>query len=268
MDAETPSFRTLGFEVADGVARLTLDRPDAANAFTTETCREMLEAFIACDHRDDVRAVLLTGAGRMFTAGGDLKFFAAQGDRLGGALKEITTYLHAAVSRMAHMDPPVVCAVNGMAAGAGVSLVAACDYVVAAADAARFTLAYTAGGLSPDGSSTWFLPRLVGLRRARELILTNRVLAAAEAQEIGLVDRVVPDADLAGEAARQAASFAAGPTKAYGAAKRLLLDGMIGGLETQMDREARSISDLARTADLREGVAAFVAKRKPDFRGE
>lgn len=265
--AETPSFETLTFDVADGIARIGLNRPKAANAFNPALSRDLFEAAIACDARADIRAVVLTGEGSMFSAGGDLKYFEAQGDKLGASLKEITGLLHAAIARMAHMDAPVVGAINGMAAGAGFSLAATCDYAIAGSST-RFTLAYTAAGLSPDGSSTWFLPRLIGLRRARELMLTNRMLSAEEAQQMGIVDRVVPDEDLQAEAMAQAKAFAAGPTKAFGATKRLLQDTWTSGLETQMDRETRSISDLTRTADAREGIDAFVNKRKPSFRGE
>ena len=261
------SFETIDFDVSDGVARLTLNRPAAANAFTPEMCRELYEAAIACDERDDIRAVLMAGAGSMFSAGGDLRFFAAQGDALGAAIKEMTGHLHAALGRMAHMDAPVVCAVGGMAAGAGFSVAAAADFTIAARSA-RFTLAYTAAGLSPDGSSTWHLPRLVGLRRARELMLTNRMLSADEALAMGIVDRVVEDDALADAAMAQAAAFAAGATKAFGATKRLLMESWANGLETQMDRETRSIAELTRTHDAREGIDAFLNKRKPDFRGD
>lgn len=255
------------FEVSGGVARLTLDRPDAANALTPGLCREIFEAFVACDEREDVRAALLTGAGDMFSAGGDLKFFASRGEDLGADLKRMTAHLHAAISRMARMDAPVVCAVNGMAAGAGVSLAAACDFTIAARSA-RFTMAYTAAGLSPDGSSTWFLPRLVGMRRARELLLTNRALSAAEALEMDLIDQVVDDDALADEAAARAQAFASGPTRAYGGLKRLLQESWSGGLETQMERETRTIADVSKTGDAKEGIAAFLGKRKPAFRGK
>ena len=261
------TYETLSFDVEDGVARIGLNRPEAANAFNPVLCRDLFDAAIACDERDDIRAVLLTGEGPMFSAGGDLKFFEAQGDRLGASLKEITGLLHAAIGRMAHMDAPVVGAINGIAAGAGFSLAASCDIAIAGSST-RFTLAYTAAGLSPDGSSTWFLPRLIGLRRARELMLTNRMLGADEAQQMGIIDRVVPDEDLQAEAMAQAKAFAAGPTKAFGATKRLLQDTWTSGLETQMDRETRSISDLTRTDDAREGINAFVNKRKPSFKGE
>ena len=259
-------YETLSFDVADRVARLALNRPDDANAFNPKICRDLFDATIACDERDDIRAVLLTGEGSIFSAGGDLKYFAGQGDQLGAALKEITGLLHAALSRMAHMDAPVVCAINGMAAGAGFSLAAASDVAIAG-ESAKFTLAYTAAGLSPDGSSTWYLPRLIGLRRAKELMLTNRMRTAEEAREMGVIDRVVPDETLEDEAMAQAKFFAAGPTRAYGATKRLLQETWNGGLETQMDRETRSIVDLTRTADAHEGIDAFINKRKPDFMG-
>ena len=266
MTAGSGPYEALGFETADGVARITLSRPDAANAMSPGMCRELFDAAVACDERDDIRAVLLTGAGKMFSAGGDLRFFKEQGDGLGAALKAMTADLHAAIATFARMDAPVVCAVNGMAAGAGFSLAAACDYVIAGASA-RFTLAYTAAGLSPDGSATWFLPRLVGLRRARELMLTNRMLSAEEAREMGIVDRVVADEALMEEASKQAALFAVGPTKAFGATKRLLQETWANGLETQTDRESRSIAGLSRTDDAKEGIDAFLAKRRPDFKG-
>ncbi|MEC7490024.1 MAG: enoyl-CoA hydratase-related protein [Pseudomonadota bacterium] len=260
-------FETLSFEVADSIARLALNRPDAANTFNKEICRELLEAAIICDEQEEIRAVVLTGEGQIFSAGGDLKFFASQGDGLSAALKEITGLLHAAIGRMAHMDAPVVGAINGMAAGAGLSLAAACDYTISA-QSTKYTLAYTAAGLSPDGSSTWFLPRLIGLRRARELMLTSRMVSADEACQIGLVDRVVADEDLDVEAHKQAKTFAAGPTKAYGAVKRLLQETWTSKLEVQMEQETQAISDLARTNDAREGIDSFINKRKPSFKGE
>ena len=194
------AYETLSFDVADGVARLALNRPDAANAFNPELCRDLFDAAIACDERADIRAVLLTGEGSMFSAGGDLKYFESRGDGLGAALKEITGLLHAAISRLAHMDAPVV--------------------------------------------------------------------GADEARDMDIIDRVVADDALQDEAMAQAKAFAAGPTLAYGATKRLLQETWTSGLGTQMDRETRSISDLSRTADAREGIDAFLNKRKPAFKGE
>ena len=261
------SADTILYEVRDGLAHVTLNRPDAANAFDLDFVRAFHRVMIDCDKNRAVRAVLLTGAGKMFSAGGDLKFFLQAGDRVASVLAEMTTSLHTAIAVMNRMDAPVVVAVNGMAAGGGMSLALTGDVVIAA-ESARFTMAYTAGGLSPDGSSTWFLPRLVGFRRAKELALTNRMLNAAEAMEAGIVDRVVPDSKLMAEAEKQARAFAEGPTGAYGAVKRLMIESFQNGLETQMELESRAIADRAATADALVGVGAFAEKRRPTFTGE
>jgi 2-(1,2-epoxy-1,2-dihydrophenyl)acetyl-CoA isomerase len=231
-----------------------------------EMGRELVDAALHCDEDPAIRAVVLSGAGSVFCVGGDLKNFAAQGEHLPYHLKELTTYLHAAISRLARMDAPVVAAVNGVAAGAGFSLAMSCDLILAA-ESARFTMAYSKAGLTPDGSSTYFLPRLVGFRRAMELTLTSRVLSAQEASEWGIVNRVVPDEELSTEAGELASQLAAGPTKALGTSKRLLHTSWTETLETQMEHEAQSIADTARTADAREGIAAFTQKRTASFEG-
>jgi 2-(1,2-epoxy-1,2-dihydrophenyl)acetyl-CoA isomerase len=259
-------YRNIRFALADGVATITLDRPDAANAIDLALGRELMHAAIRCDEDPAVRAVLLTGAGKMFCAGGDLKSFAAQGDALPALLKELTTHLHAATSRFARMDAPLVVAVNGTAAGAGFSLAVSGDLVLIA-ESAKLTMAYTAAGLSPDGSSTWFLPRLIGMRRTQELMLTNRRLSAAEALDWGLVNQVVPDAELAAKATALALQLAAGPTRAFGTVKSLLATAFSESLETQMELESRGIAAMARGADGREGIEAFLAKRQPKFMG-
>jgi 2-(1,2-epoxy-1,2-dihydrophenyl)acetyl-CoA isomerase len=259
-------YRNIRFALADGVATITLDRPDAANAIDLALGRELMHAAIRCDEDPAVRAVLLTATGKMFCAGGDLKAFAAQGDALPALLKELTVYLHAATSRFARMNAPLVVAVNGTAAGAGFSLAVSGDFVLMA-ESAVLAMAYTAAGLSPDGSSTWFLPRLVGMRRTQELMLTNRRLSAAEALAWGLVSQVVPDAELAAKAAALAAQLAAGPTRAFGTVKSLLASAFSESLETQMELEARGIAAMAHCADGREGIEAFVQKRAPKFSG-
>jgi len=260
-------YRSLRFELQDQVARITLNRPDAANGLDAEMGRELMHAAIRCSEDRAVRAVLLTGAGRMFSAGGDLKSFATQGDALSAHLKELAGSLHMAISRFVRMDAPFIVAVNGAVGGGGMSFVLAADLVLAA-ESAKFTMAYTRAGLSPDGGSTYFLPRIVGVRRALELALTNRVLSAREAEQWGLVTRVVPDASLATEAQSLAAALARGATRAYGAAKRLLHHSMSESLETQMELEAQAIAEQARGADAREGIAAFIAKRAPQFAGK
>jgi len=258
---------TVDLVVRDHVAHLTLNRPEAMNSIDVDLARDLMYATLECDESADVRAVLITGNGRMFCSGGDLKTFAGKGETLPHYLKEVTTYLHAALSRLTRMDAPVVAAVQGSAAGAGLSLACACDFVLASAEA-KLTMAYTRAGLVPDGSSTYFLPRIVGLRRALDLTLTNRVLSATEAMELGIVTRVVPTAELVDQARALAGELAQGPTKAFGAAKRLLHSGWTGTLETQMELETRAIADIARTADAQEGIAAFTQKRAPEFIGD
>lgn len=255
----------LRFEVSGEVARLTINRPPA-NALDGVLARELRYAALRCDEDPGIRAVLLSGAGSTFCSGGDVKFFAESAEGLPSLLKELTTDFHAAVSRFTRMDAPVVAAVHGHAAGAGMSLVCAADLVIAA-DTALFTLAYGRIGLTPDGSSTYFLPRLIGLRRTMELALTNRTLSATEALDWGIVTRVVPEAELLETAGALAASLASGPTLAIGGAKRLYHAAWNDTLESQMELEARTIADMARTADGKEGVAAFVAKRRPKFLG-
>jgi 2-(1,2-epoxy-1,2-dihydrophenyl)acetyl-CoA isomerase len=260
------TYTTVGLRIADGVAHITLNRPEAANAIDLTMARELFDAAIHCDAHGDVRAVVLTGAGRLFSAGGDVRAFAAAGERLPAVLKELTAHLHGAVSRLARMNAPVIAAVNGVAAGAGMSLACAPD-IVLAAESARFTMAYTRLGFTPDGSSTFFLARLIGLRRAQELLFTNRMLTASEALAWNLVTRVVPDAELSAQAEQLARELAAGPTRAFGGVKRLLLAAASTGLETQMELETELIVDAARGADGREGPAAFVAKRPARFIG-
>lgn len=260
------SYQALQLQIEDGVAQVTLSRPDAANALDLTMARELLDATIQCHTRRDVRAVLLTGAGKAFCAGGDVKRFAEAGAALPELLAELTTYLHASVTRLARMDVPVIAAVNGVAAGAGMSLACAAD-VMLVAQSARFTVAYTRLGFAPDGGSTFFLARLVGMRRAQELMLENRLLSASEAVEWGLATRVLPDADFAAEAMRYAKQVAAGPTRAFGAVKRLLLSSATSDLEAQMEHETRELVLTGRSADGQEGVAAFAARRPARFTG-
>jgi 2-(1,2-epoxy-1,2-dihydrophenyl)acetyl-CoA isomerase len=250
-------------EVRHGVAHVVLNRPNASNAIDLGLAQGLLDAARTC--RDGhVRAVLLTGAGRNFCVGGDLRGFAeVPADELSGHLAAVAGTLHDALRVFAALDAPVVAAVQGAVAGAGVGLVAAADLALAAEDA-HFTLAYTGIGYSPDGGTTWSLPRLIGTRKALELLLTNRRLNATEAAEMGLVNEVVPDLDRARELAER---LARGATRAFGATKRLVATGMTAGLDAQLDRETRAIAAAAVSAEGVEGVAAFLAKRPPAFPG-
>lgn len=246
------------------LARVTLSRPEAGNAIDLATARALMEVAARCDADDAIRCVLLTGAGRLFCAGGDVPSFAAAGDDIAMMLKEITAYLHVAISRFSRMRKPLVTAINGPAAGAGLSLAVLGD-IALAARSAHFTLAYPAVGLSPDGGATWLLPRLIGLRRTQELALLNKRLGAEEAAAIGLVTRAVADDELAEEATHIAVQLVASATGALGATRRLLLDSFGASLEAQMEAESRAIAEAGGSAHGREGLAAFVAKRKPNF---
>ncbi len=259
-------YKTLRLEVIDGIAHLTLNRPDAANALNLEMSQELYDAALLCDEDPGVRAVLIDATGKMFCGGGDLKTFAARTDDLGVLLKQMTTYIHGAVSLLARMDPPVITAVQGSAAGGGLGLVFGADLVIAA-ESARFTMAYTRAALSPDASTSFFLPRLIGLRRALDLTLTNRTLSAREALEWGIVSRVVADAELPAAAQALAKEMADGPTRAFGAAKRLLRQSFDDSLETHLQSESRTIAERSHDAESREGIAAFLEKRPARYRG-
>ncbi len=259
-------LKTLRFELADQVARVTLDRPQAANAIDLRMAKELFAVALECDENPGVRAVLLRAEGRMFCAGGDLGSFVKAGDALPRTLEEMTTYLHGAITRFARGQAPVIAAVQGVAAGGGFSLACAADLILAS-DAAAFTMAYTRAGLTPDGSSTYFLPRIVGRRRALDLILTNRTLTANEAVDWGLANEVVPADELDARAGDLARKLAAGPTWAFGTAKELVNRSFSEDLESQMEFEAQGIANAARTEDAAEGIAAFFEKRRADFRG-
>jgi 2-(1,2-epoxy-1,2-dihydrophenyl)acetyl-CoA isomerase len=254
---------TVTYEVRDRVAYVTLNRPDGGNAMNLQLGRDLFDAARRCEADRSVRAVVLTGAGKSFCFGGDLRgMLVESGDNLGGYLRELTADLHDAILRFTHMDAPVIAAVNGTAAGAGIGLVAMADLTVAA-EGAKFSLAYTGVGLTPDGSTSWFLPRAVGYKRAMELMLTNRVLTAAEALNWGLVNQVVPNGEALNEATKLALRLAAGPRNAFGRAKRLMGSSM--DLAQQLDDESRAIAAQGPSPEGREGIQAFLEKRPPRY---
>jgi 2-(1,2-epoxy-1,2-dihydrophenyl)acetyl-CoA isomerase len=255
-------YKAILYAVSDGVATITLNRPDAANSLNHELSSEMLDAIIRSEEDPGVRALVLTASGRFFCAGADLRSFYSSNDEL----KNRVSLLHVALSRMVRARFPVIGAINGTAAGGGMGLACACDLLVAA-ESAKFIMAYTRRGLSPDGTTTYFLPRRIGLGRALELAYLNRTLSAREAMEWGIVNRVVADSALMGEAHGIAAELARGPTRAYAAAKRLMHSGCVESLETQIENEIRSIYEMASTEDTKEAIRAFNEKRTPVFTG-
>ncbi len=254
----------LHVEHKGGIARITLSRVEAGNAIDLAMAEALAEAAIACDEDDTIRCVLLAANGRHFCAGGDVTRFAEAGTHAPAYLKRITGALHVAIARLSRMRKPLVTAIQGPAAGAGMSLALLGDIALAAASA-HFTPAYGAIGLTPDGGMTWLLPRLIGLRRAQELLITNRRVTAVEAQSLGLVTRMVDDASLTGETEDLVQRLAAGPTGAIGVVRGLLLSGATAGLETQMETEAQAIADAIRSPNGREGLAAFLDKRRAIF---
>jgi 2-(1,2-epoxy-1,2-dihydrophenyl)acetyl-CoA isomerase len=249
--------------VENGVARLTLARPTAGNAINRSFVAQLRAHAEELHEHPDVRVVLLTAQGRNFCVGGDLRYFAGIDD-IEPELRELADDFHAGIVALRELDAPVIAAVRGAAAGGGMSLACSCDLVLAA-DSARFTMAYTAAGLSPDGGATWFLPRIVGWRTATELMLTNRVLSAAEAAAAGIVTSVVSEPTLEAEADALAERLARGPRCAFAAVKRLLRVSAAATLADQLDAEAGAIAANAANGDGREGVAAFLAKREPRF---
>jgi 2-(1,2-epoxy-1,2-dihydrophenyl)acetyl-CoA isomerase len=251
-------------ETRGAVALVTLNRPDNANAINLQMAMDLLAAAMTCSRNNTVRAVVLTGAGRNFCFGGDLRAIASEGVE-SGYLRELTGYLHSAISHFVRMDPPVIVAVNGTAAGAGVSLAAMADLAVCG-KSSKFNLAYTNAGLTPDGGASFLLPRVIGARRTMELLLLNRPLLAKQALEWGLVNEVAEDAGLLERALEVAGQLAGGATRALGQTKRLVAHSL-GALESHMTLESETIASQAASVDGVEGIRAFLEKRKPDFSG-
>jgi 2-(1,2-epoxy-1,2-dihydrophenyl)acetyl-CoA isomerase len=264
-DRETPTFTALRYHVADAVATITLDRPSALNALTVALKLELLAAFKAVARDRSVRAVVLTGAGRAFCAGQDLK------ERLepGAAplAVEVRERYNPIIAAMRSLDEPIVGAINGVAAGAGASLAFACDIRIAAEEAS-FALAFARIGLVPDSGATWFLPRLVGPAKAAELALLGGSLSAAEAERFGLVARIVPAAALADAARETALRLAALAPRALALTKRALERSWSVDLAVALEDEAYRQGIAGATADHAEGLAAFIEKRPPRFTGE
>ena len=257
-------YETLTYCKTGQVVVITLYRPAEANGLNSALASELAIAAQACAEDPSVKAVILTGQGKFFCAGGDVKEMATYGDHAAAGLKHLADNLHKALATLARMPAPVIMAVNGTAAGAGFSLAISGDLVLAS-ESASLTLAYTRVGLSPDGGSSYYLPRLVGMRRAQELMFTNRVLSADEALEWGLINRVVPDDSLMESARELAEMFVTGAAGSNAAIKKLLMMTFNNGLETQLEIESEYIARCAGSEDGQEGICSFVEKRRPGF---
>jgi 2-(1,2-epoxy-1,2-dihydrophenyl)acetyl-CoA isomerase len=257
------STSSVQVETRGAVALVTLNRPDTANTLDLEMGMDLLAAAMTCGRNPAVRAVVLTGAGRQFCFGGDLRAIAAKGEAADGYLRELTGYLHSAISHFVRMDAPVIAAVNGTAAGAGVGLVCMADLAVCG-KSSKFSLAYTGVGMTPDAGTSFLLPRTIGVKRTMELLLLNRPLSSGEALGWGLVNSVAEDSQVLEEALRIADRLSAGATHAFGKTKRLVA-ASIAGFESQMVLESETIASQTVTAEGAEGINAFLEKRKPDF---
>ncbi len=253
------------------IATVTLNRPAAMNALDRSMTQALHTALIQVEQDDAVRCVLLRGAGDNFMAGGDIRVFAKALTDLPAVDQQamfegMIGQVHASISALRRMGKPVIAAIQGAAAGFGVSLVLACDLAIAADDA-MFTLAYCHIGTSPDGGSTFHLPRAVGMKRAMEIALLGNRFGATEAAAIGLINRAVPAAELEAETAKLAARLAQGPTAAYARTKALLNASLDNNLAAQLSKESELFTASTMTDDFREGITAFLEKRPADFQG-
>lgn len=252
----------------DGIAHIRLNRPAASNGMDVELLRALHDVVMICHGDPRIRVVLLSGEGKNFCAGGDVKMFASKGESLPDYLRPATSYLEIVILGLMRLNAPVIGMVHGYAAGGGgLGLVCSVDLVVAT-ESSKFMSGATRAGMAPDAGVSVSLARIVGLRRATDILLTSRVLDAQEALSLGLVNRVVPDDQLFSESLAFAQQLAACAPKALAATKRMLWNGVGLSVEAAMPEEARTVSELSGTADAREALAAVIERRTPKFTGK
>jgi 2-(1,2-epoxy-1,2-dihydrophenyl)acetyl-CoA isomerase len=269
MDEPSAQLQTVNVYRSDGAATVELNRPQALNAWNAQLGADLLAALQMLAEDDSARAILITGAGRAFSSGADLKDISggdATPEGRPDVYKTLTERYHPIMHAIREMPKPVIAAVNGPAVGIGCSLALCCDLIVAA-QSAYFLLAFVNIGLVPDGGSSLFVPTRVGMARATELSMLGERLGASDALEWGLINRVVPDADLQQESAALAARLAAGPTRSYAGTKRQLNNWLYSRMEEQLELEARVQQEMAGSDDFLEGAMAFVEKRAARFSG-
>lgn len=261
-------LETISYEVKGNIGRLTLNRPQARNAIGLQMAKELLAAAIECANDSKIRVLVLGAAGDNFSVGGDVKeFYSIPPEKLPAHLSEITAYLHPAMATLSHVGVPMVAGVQGFAAGAGMGFACLSD-ILLCGESSKFTMAYSGIGLVPDAGVSYILPRLIGMRKTLDLAMTNRVVAAQEAKEIGLVTQIVPDKELAAKVDELADQMAAKPTLALAKTREMLHRSWYGTMESQLDIERRTMTDMCSTHDGVEGIRAFIEKRKADFQGK
>lgn len=262
------SFETITYQVENNVAKLTLNRPEALNSFTAQMHEEVREVLKEVREDQEIRCLLITGAGRGFCAGQDLNDRSVKSDQSAPDLGEsVEKNYNPLIRTLFDLDKPVICAVNGVAAGAGASIALACDIVIAGRSAS-FIQAFCKIGLVPDSGGTWSLPRALGLPRAKALALLGDKLSAEKAEQWGMIWQCVDDEALQETTTQLAEHLATQPTKGLAKIKKLLNESMNNPLHVQLEAEKAAMRELGRSQDYREGVAAFIAKRPPQFKGE
>lgn len=260
------SYKSIDLTVSDGIAHLVLNQPELGNPINNIFCDEWPQAVHELASRRDVRAILLRANGKFFSVGGDINMFANAREELPRNILEWTVGFHAGMARLTRLDAPIVAAVHATAIGGSIALIAACD-VVYCAQSATLGSGYSLIGYSCDGGTSVMLSQRMGLARARRFVLMGETLPAAEAERLGLVDYIEDVATVQLEAEKTAARLAKGPTRAYGEIRRIFAKAYTQSFESQLEDEAQGLSRIAATADAREGLTAFVQKRKPKFTG-
>jgi len=261
-------FTQLKLEIQDEIATILLNNPDKLNPFSIRMGKEFIEALYECEYEESVRCIIVTGEGRAFCAGGDIGEMSDYPEaRKGIFFKKLTAEFNNTVKSIRSIPKPVIAAVNGFASGAGFPLALACDLIVAS-ESARFNVAHVQIGLHPDGGTTYFLPRLIGVHKTRELVFMGSVVDAAEARDLNIVNKVVPPDRLMEVTIAMAKSLAMGPSVAIGLAKISIDRGLSENLEGQLEIECQAVAQTAMTHDILEGIEAFLQKRKPVFKGK
>lgn len=258
---------TILLSVTNNVATLTFNRPEIMNSLNEQMAHELSAITEQISLDDTIRAILIRGAGNLFMAGGDIRFFYESLDTMPKGVLNLVRMVNGVISNLINAHKPVLACVHGSVAGIGMSLMMAADLVIAGANT-QFTMAYTKLGVSPDGGASYFLPKIVGHKKAMELALLSDVINANQAQDLGLINWVAPEDQLEEKTLQILNKLAHGPTQAYAKTKQLIYQSASHSLEQQFEAEARSFAHLSQTADFRSGVTGFLNKTKPEFIGK